>query len=69
MYSIGTEEYIRRVVEDYSPSFALLSQRTIPGELEYYAGFFPGNPPARSAVEVARLPKDAMVEIEAVAVR
>ena len=30
------------VVEDYSPSFALLSQRTIPGELEYYAGFFPG---------------------------
>ena len=36
---------------------------------EVYAGFFPGNPPARSAVEVARLPKDAMVEIEAIAVR
>ena len=34
-----------------------------------YATFFPGNPPARSAVEVARLPKDAMVEIEAIAVR
>ena len=29
-----------------------------------YASFFPENPPARSAVEVARLPKDAMVEIE-----
>ena len=36
---------------------------------EVYATFFPENPPARSAVEVARLPKDAMVEIEAVAVR
>ena len=36
---------------------------------EVYAIFFPENPPARSAVEVARLPKDAMVEIEAIAVR
>ena len=36
---------------------------------EVYATFFPENPPARSAVEVARLPKDAMVEIEAIAVR
>ena len=36
---------------------------------EVYATFFPSNPPARSAVEVARLPKDAMVEIEAIAVR
>lgn len=34
-----------------------------------YATFFPADPPARSAVEVARLPKDAMVEIEAIAVR
>ena len=33
-----------------------------------YATFFQeGNYPARSAVEVARLPKDAMVEVEAVA--
>lgn len=32
-----------------------------------YATFFPSNPPARSAVEVARLPKDARVEIECVA--
>jgi len=36
---------------------------------EVYAAFFPGEPPARSAVEVARLPKDAAVEIEAIAVR
>ena len=34
---------------------------------EVYATFFPNNPPARSAVQVARLPKDAMVEIEAIA--
>ncbi len=33
-----------------------------------YAGFFSQMPPARSAVQVARLPKDALVEIEAVAV-
>ena len=36
---------------------------------EVYAAFFPADPPARSAVEVARLPKDALVEIEAIAVR
>ena len=36
---------------------------------EVYATFFPGEPPARSAVEVAQLPKDALVEIEAIAVR
>ena len=34
-----------------------------------YATFFEKDPPARSAVEVARLPKDAAVEIEAIAVR
>jgi 2-iminobutanoate/2-iminopropanoate deaminase len=32
-----------------------------------YATFFPGKPPARSTVEVARLPKGALLEIEAVA--
>ncbi|MDT8903650.1 RidA family protein [Anaeroselena agilis] len=32
-----------------------------------YAEFFPSEPPARSTVQVARLPKDALVEIEAVA--
>lgn len=35
---------------------------------EVYATFFSeGNFPARSAVEVARLPKDALVEIEVIA--
>ena len=35
---------------------------------ETYARYFSTNPPARSTVEVARLPKGAKVEIEAVAV-
>lgn len=34
---------------------------------EVYAGFFKGNPPARAAVEVSRLPKDVRIEIEAIA--
>lgn len=33
-----------------------------------YAQFFPADPPARSAVQVAALPLGGMVEIEAVAV-
>ncbi len=32
-----------------------------------YAEFFPTDPPARSTVQVARLPKDARVEIEVIA--
>ncbi|EHQ87644.1 RidA family protein [Desulfosporosinus youngiae] len=32
-----------------------------------YATYFSSNPPARSAVQVARLPKDAIIEIEAIA--
>ncbi|MEI8314943.1 MAG: RidA family protein [Verrucomicrobiota bacterium] len=36
---------------------------------EVYARYFTGDFPARSTVQVARLPKDALVEIEAVAVR
>ena len=32
-----------------------------------YAEFFPENPPARSTVQVAALPKSALVEIECVA--
>lgn len=32
-----------------------------------YARFFPYDPPARSAVQVARLPKDVAIEIEMVA--
>ena len=35
---------------------------------EVYGQYFKDNPPARSTVEVARLPKDVRVEIEAVAI-
>ena len=34
---------------------------------EVYGTFFENDPPARAAFEVARLPKDALVEIEAIA--
>ena len=34
---------------------------------EVYATFFPGAAPSRSAVQVARLPKDCPIEIEAIA--
>ena len=34
-----------------------------------YAEFFSNAPPARSTIEVARLPKDALVEVEAIALR
>jgi len=36
---------------------------------EVYASYFSGAFPARSTVQVARLPKDALIEIEAVAVK
>ncbi len=36
---------------------------------EVYATFFTDNYPARSCVEVARLPKDVLIEIEAVALK
>src|SRR5690349_9790039 len=34
-----------------------------------YAEFFTADPPARSTVQVARLPRDVRVEIEAIALR
>ena len=36
---------------------------------EVYGSFFAVAPPARSCLEVARLPKDALVEIECIALR
>jgi 2-iminobutanoate/2-iminopropanoate deaminase len=35
---------------------------------EVYARFFPAPPPARSTVQAARLPRDARVEIDVIAV-
>jgi 2-iminobutanoate/2-iminopropanoate deaminase len=34
---------------------------------EVYANYFPSSPPARSTVEVAKLPRDTDIEIEAIA--
>jgi 2-iminobutanoate/2-iminopropanoate deaminase len=34
---------------------------------QVYSTFFTADPPARAAVEVARLPKDVLIEVEAVA--
>jgi 2-iminobutanoate/2-iminopropanoate deaminase len=34
---------------------------------EVYSTYFPSSPPARSTVEVARLPRDADIEIEIIA--
>jgi len=36
---------------------------------EMFLLYFPANPPARSAVQVSRLPKDVLVEIEAIGIR
>ena len=36
---------------------------------EIYSRFFTGDCPARSCVEVARLPKDVLVEVEAIAAK
>lgn len=35
---------------------------------EIYGQYFPKNPPTRATVEVARLPRDSMVEIDCIAV-
>ena len=35
---------------------------------EVYGTYFPSSPPARSTVEVARLPRDVDIEVEAIAV-
>lgn len=35
---------------------------------EIYSNYFPGHKPARATVEVSRLPKDVLVEIDCIAV-
>ncbi len=36
---------------------------------EVYGGFFSENPPARAAFEVSRLPRDVLIEIDAIAIK
>ncbi|HEX6271301.1 MAG TPA: RidA family protein [Anaerolineales bacterium] len=45
----------------------LQDMNDFPNMNSVYAEFFPENPPARSTVQVAALPKGALVEIECVA--
>jgi 2-iminobutanoate/2-iminopropanoate deaminase len=46
----------------------LKSMNDFPKVNEIYSGYFQTNPPARSTVEVSRLPKDVLVEIEVTAI-
>jgi len=46
----------------------LKNMSDFPAMNDVYGRFFSENSPARSAVEVSRLPKDVLVEIECVAV-
>ena len=46
----------------------LKDMNDFPGMNAVYAEFFGAHAPARSTVEVARLPKDVKVEIEAIAI-
>jgi 2-iminobutanoate/2-iminopropanoate deaminase len=45
----------------------LKAMNDFPAMNEVYARYFTTAPPARSTVQVSRLPKDALVEIEAIA--
>jgi len=68
-------ENIRGVLESQDLNFAHVIKTTVfladmnhfAAMNEVYAKFFTGDFPARSTVQVARLPKDALVEIEVVA--
>ena len=67
---------IQGVLEESGLSLANIVKTTVfmkdlsafPKMNDVYAKYFGLNPPARSTVEVARLPRDVQVEIEAIAV-
>lgn len=68
-------ENIRAVLEQASYKFDHVVKTTIflrnLGDFsvvnDLYGSYFSGQPPARSTVEVSKLPKDALIEIEVVA--
>ncbi|SET20028.1 RidA family protein [Anaerobranca gottschalkii] len=68
-------ENLKAILEEAGTSFDKVIKTTVFikdmnqfGEInEVYAQYFGENPPARSCVEVARLPKDVGIEIEAIA--
>lgn len=46
----------------------LIDMAEFPVMNEVYGRYFPSNPPARATVQAARLPRDARVEIELIAI-
>lgn len=70
-------ENIRGLLASQSLSFANVIKSTVflsdmnhfTAMNEVYGRYFPEAPPARSTIQVARLPKDALVEIEVIAAR
>ncbi len=57
---------LNRVVKS---TIFLKSMGDFPTVNEVYGGYFTEAPPARSTVEVSRLPKDVLVEIEVIALQ
>jgi len=68
-------ENLRAVLEAAGSSLGAVLRTTVflkdmaefPAMNAVYGEFFSSNPPARSTVEVARLPRDVRVEIDAIA--
>lgn len=69
-------ENLRAVLEASGSSFEKVLKTTVflkdmgsfPKMNEVYARYFGTNPPARSTVEAARLPRDVQVEIDCIAI-
>ncbi len=69
-------ENVKRIVESQGRTMADVVKTTVflkdmndfAAMNKIYAGYFPEPAPARSTIQVARLPKDALVEIEAIIV-
>jgi 2-iminobutanoate/2-iminopropanoate deaminase len=67
-------ENLRAIIEDAGASMANVLKVTIyvknlqdyAALNKIYGSYFPENPPARSAVEVNRLPRDVLVEMDAI---
>jgi 2-iminobutanoate/2-iminopropanoate deaminase len=69
-------ENLKAILEASGSSFKHVVKTTVylkdmndfPAMNEIYAHYFTATPPARSTVQAARLPKDALVEVDVVAV-
>ena len=69
-------ENLKAVLEAAGASFASVVKTTVflkdmaefPKMNEVYSRYFPENPPARSTVQAAKLPRDVSIEIDCIAV-